>query len=69
MGKLSIRDESVNDLADELVSLMAAGTTKTEAVRAALVGEIARIRSAETVDDKISAIQRDAAQAGILRRT
>lgn len=55
MGKLSIRDESVNDLAETLAEMM--GVTKTEAVRLAIQNEIERQRSIPTIEDQIAALQ------------
>ena len=55
MGKLSIRDEGVNDLAETLAAML--GVTKTEAVRQAIQNEIERIRSIPTIEDQISALQ------------
>lgn len=55
MGKLSIRDESVNDLAETLAEML--GVTKTEAVRQAIQNEIERIRSMPTIEDQIAALQ------------
>lgn len=55
MGKLSIRDESVNDLAETLAEMM--GVNKTEAVRLAIQNEIERQKSAPTIEDQIAALQ------------
>jgi len=55
MGKLSIRDEGVNDLAETLADML--GVTKTEAVRQAIRNEIERIRSMPTIEDQIAALQ------------
>ena len=55
MGKLSIRDEGVNDLAETLAEMM--GVTKTEAVRLAIQNEIERQRSIPTIEDQIAALQ------------
>ena len=55
MGKLSIRDEGVNDLAETLAEML--GVTKTEAVRQAIRNEIERIRSIPTIEDQITALQ------------
>ena len=55
MGKLSIRDESVNDLAETLAEML--GVNKTEAVRQAIQNEIERIRSMPTIEDQIAALQ------------
>lgn len=55
MGKLSIRDEGVNDLAETLADML--GITKTEAVRQAIQNEIARLRSIPTIEDQIAALQ------------
>ncbi|WP_265501238.1 type II toxin-antitoxin system VapB family antitoxin [Paracoccus beibuensis] len=55
MGKLSIRDESVNDLAETLAEMM--GANKTEAVRLAIQNEIERQKSALTIEDRIEALQ------------
>ena len=55
MGKLSIRDEGVNDLAETLAEML--GVTKTEAVRQAIQNEIERIRSMPTIEDQIAALQ------------
>lgn len=55
MGKLSIRDEGVNDLAETLADML--GITKTEAVRQAIQNEIERLRSIPTIEDQIAALQ------------
>lgn len=55
MAKLSIRDESVNDLAETLADML--GVTKTEAVRQAIQNEIERLRSIPTIEDQIAALQ------------
>ena len=55
MGKLSIRDEGVNDLAETLAEMM--GVNKTEAVRRAIQNEIERLRSMPTIEDQIAALQ------------
>lgn len=55
MGKLSIRDEGVNDLAETLAEML--GVNKTEAVRQAIQNEIERIRSMPTIEDQIAALQ------------
>lgn len=55
MGKLSIRDEGVNDLAETLAEMM--GVNKTEAVRQAIQNEIERLRSIPTIEDQIAALQ------------
>lgn len=55
MGKLSIRDEGVNDLAETLAEML--GVNKTEAVRQAIQNEIERIRSIPTIEDQIAALQ------------
>lgn len=55
MGKLSIRDEGVNDLAKTLAEMM--GVNKTEAVRQAIQNEIERLRSIPTIEDQIAALQ------------
>jgi len=55
MGKLSIRDENVNDMAETLADML--GVTKTEAVRQAIQNEIERLRSIPTIEDQIAALQ------------
>ena len=50
MGKLSIRDEGVNDLAETLAEML--DVNKTEAVRQAIQNEIERIRSIPTIEDQ-----------------
>ena len=55
MGKLSIRDEGVNDLAETLADML--GVNKTEAVRQAIQNEIERLRSIPTIEDQIAALQ------------
>ena len=55
MGKLSIRDEGVNDLAETLAEML--GVNKTEEVRQAIQNEIERIRSMPTIEDQIAALQ------------
>ena len=55
MGKLSIRDEGVNDLAETLAEML--GVNKTEAVRQAIQNEIERIRSMPTIEDQIAVLQ------------
>ena len=55
MGKLSIRDEGVNDLAETLMEMMS--VNKTEAVRKALQNEVERLRSMPTIEDQITALQ------------
>ena len=55
MGKLSIRDEGVNDLAETLAEML--GVNKTEAVRQAIQNEIERLRSMPTIEDQIAALQ------------
>ena len=55
MGKLSIRDEGVNDLAETLAEML--DVNKTEAVRQAIQNEIERIRSIPTIEDQIAALQ------------
>ena len=55
MGKLSIRDEGVNDLAETLAEML--GVNKTEAVRQAIQNEIERLRSIPTIEDQIAALQ------------
>lgn len=55
MGKLSIRDEGVNDLAETLADML--GVNKTEAVRQAIQNEIERLRSMPTIEDQIAALQ------------
>ena len=55
MGKLSIRDEGVNDLAETLAEML--GVNKTEAVRQAIQNEIERLRSIPTIEDQITALQ------------
>jgi len=62
MGKLSIRDESVNDLAETLASLL--GVSKTEAVRHAISAEIERQKSAPSVDDQVARLQQLAKDQG-----
>lgn len=55
VGKLSIRDEGVNDLAETLAEMLE--VNKTEAVRQAIQNEIERIRSMPTIEDQIAALQ------------
>lgn len=62
MGKLSIRDEGVNDLAETLAELL--GVNKTEAVRQAVQHEIERQRSAPTIEAQISALQAEVKDHG-----
>lgn len=68
MGKLSIRDESVNDLAETLAELM--NVNKTEAVRQAVQNEIERQRSAPTVEAQIAALRVEVESHGfdVMRR-
>ncbi len=55
MDKLSIRDESVEDLAETLAEML--GVSTTVAVRLALRKEIARQQSLPTLDDQIAALE------------
>jgi antitoxin VapB len=64
MGKLSIRDEGVNDLAERLARII--GVNKTEAVKRALENEIKRQESAPSIEDKVAALREKLKDAGFL---
>lgn len=64
MGKLSIRDEGVNELAESLAGIL--GVNKTEAVKRALENEIKRQESAPSIEDQVATLRKKLKDTGFL---
>ena len=64
MGKLSIRDEGVNELAENLAGIL--GVNKTEAVKRALENEIKRQESAPSIEDQVASLRKRLKDTGFL---
>ncbi len=61
---LSIRDDRVNDLAEQFRAFSGA-RSKTEAVRCALASQVAAFEQRENLAERIGRLQRTAASRGI----
>lgn len=65
MGKLSIRDEGVNELAESLAGIL--GVNKTEAVKRALENEIKRQEFlAPSIEDQVATLRKKLKDTGFL---